>query len=99
TTKAPCATIEPRISSDQWVMSMVTMPPGSEIGRHTHASPHLVIAVTDLDMAIDSGDSTRQAKMLLGGVSWVPARLTHAIRNNSSHTLRFVTLEFTEGRK
>src|SRR5262245_51841165 len=44
--KGPCASIERRISSDQWAMSFVTMPPGSEIGRHTHAAPHLVVAVT-----------------------------------------------------
>src|SRR5262245_25374413 len=42
--KPACVTIERRISSDQWVMSFVTMPQRSRLERHTRALPNLVVA-------------------------------------------------------
>lgn len=97
--KVMCPAIERRISSDQWVMAFVTMPPGSFLEKHTHVVPHLVVAVSDVDLAVDTGGAASQAQLALGGVSWVPAGATHSVRNNTSHTARFVTLEFAEMKK
>jgi len=113
TTKAPCASIERRISSDRWVMSFVTMPPGSRLEEHTRAVPNLVVAVSNLDLTVVSGKSTREIKRTPGGFAWFSAGGTRSLIDsswltgvtgtliNSSHngTARFVTLEFTEGRK
>jgi quercetin dioxygenase-like cupin family protein len=114
-TKAPCTTIERRISSDQWVMSFVTMPAGGRFERHTRALPNLVVAVSDLALTVVSGSSTRETKCAPGGVAWFPAGADHELTSgarawlsgvsgtliNSSNksAAKFVTLEFTENKK
>lgn len=97
--KSVCPSLERRISSDQWVMSFVTMPPGSALEKHTHTTPHLVVAVSDVDLTVDTGTAASPAKLPLGGVAWVPAGVTHSARNNTASTARFVTLEFAELKK
>jgi len=112
TTKAPCATIERRISSDQWVMSFVTMPPGSRLERHTRAVPNLVVAVSDVDLTVVSGSSSREIKRTPGGLAWFPAGnhqpissawltgVSGTLINSSNHSAaKFVTLEFAENTK
>jgi quercetin dioxygenase-like cupin family protein len=94
-----CPTVERRITSDQWVMSFVTMPPGSALDKHTHTTPHLVVAVSDVDLTVDTGAALTQSKLAVGGVAWVPAGVTHSARNNTTNTQRFVTLEFAELKK
>lgn len=89
-----CPTIERRITSDQWVMSFITMPPGSALEKHTHTTPHLVVAVSDMDLTVDTETAVNPGKLAVGGVAWVPAGVTHSIRNSASNTARFVTLEF-----
>lgn len=97
--KMLCPAIERRISSDQWVMAFVTMPPGSALDKHTHTTPHLVVAVSDVDLRVDTGAAPTQSKLAVGGVAWVPAGVTHSAGNNTPSTQRFVTLEFAEMKK
>lgn len=97
--KSVCPSIERRITSDHWVMSFVTMPPGSALEKHTHTTPHLVVAVSDLDLTVDTGSAASQSKLAVGDVTWVPAGVTHSARNNTPTTQRFVTLEFAELKK
>lgn len=91
-----CPTIERRISSDQWTALYVTMPAGSRLDKHTHATPHLVVAVTELDLTQQIGDETRHTKVPAGGYAWVPAGLTHTLTNSSAKAAQYVALEFTE---
>jgi quercetin dioxygenase-like cupin family protein len=91
-----CPTMERRISSDQWIATYVTMPAGSRLDKHTHASPHLVAAITDLDLTQQVGDETRHTKVPAGGYAWVPAGLTHTLTNSGTKTAQYVALEFTE---
>lgn len=75
------------------------MPPGSALDKHTHTAPHLVVAVSDVDLTSDNGASTSRTKLAIGGVSWEPAGVTHSVRNNTGNTARFVVLEFLENTK
>jgi quercetin dioxygenase-like cupin family protein len=110
--KSACASVERRISSDQWVMSFVTMPPGSRLEKHTRAVPNLVVAVSNLDLTVVSGSSTREIKRAPGGLAWAHAGnhplvnsawltgVTGTLINSSNDSAaRFVTLEFTENKK
>jgi quercetin dioxygenase-like cupin family protein len=94
-----CPSIERRISSDQWVMSFITMPPGASVEKHTHPMPHLVVAVSNVDLTVDTGSSVSHSKLAIGGVAWVAAGVTHSVRNDTASAARFVTLEFTENKK
>jgi len=89
-----CAESEKRISSDQWTMSMVTLPASSRLEKHTHSSPHLVIAVSDIDLTSQSDSGSNNLKRQPGGLAWVPAGVTHTLANNSDKSVQFVTLEF-----
>jgi quercetin dioxygenase-like cupin family protein len=110
--KSACPSMERRISSDQWVMSFVTMPPGSHLERHTRALPNLVVAVSNLDLTVVSGSSTREIKRTPGGLAWSQAgnhQLINStwltgvsgtlINSSNNSAAKFVTLEFAENKK
>lgn len=83
-----------RISSDQWMMSLITLPPTAGLKKHTHTMPHLVIAVSALDLTSQSDAGSNNIHQGPGGLSWVPAGNTHTLTNNSTKPAQFVTLEF-----
>jgi quercetin dioxygenase-like cupin family protein len=89
-----CPETEKRVSADQWTASLVTMPSSTRLERHTHTAPHLVIAVSDLDLTSDTGSASNNFKRQPGGLAWVPAGVTHTLTNNSAKPARFITLEF-----
>lgn len=89
-----CPNTVPRISSDQWTVSLVTLPPSSRMWKHTHTMPHLVIAVSDLDLTSQTESASSNIKREPGGLAWVPAGVTHTLANNSQRPAQFVTLEF-----
>jgi quercetin dioxygenase-like cupin family protein len=90
-----CPETEKRVSADQWTASLVTLPSSTRLERHTHTAPHLVIAVSDLDLTSDTGSASNNFKRQPGGLAWVPAGVTHTLMNNSAKPARFITLEFT----
>src|SRR5262249_53087616 len=85
---------ETLISSDQWTVSLVTMLPSSRLEKHTHAAPHLVVPVSDLDLTQQTASASSAIKRAPGEIGWVPAGVTHTLFNNSSRPARFVALEF-----
>lgn len=89
-----CPGVQRRITSDQWTVSFVTMPPSARLEKHTHAVPHLIIAVSDLNMTAQSETSNSEIKRTPGGFAWVPAGTTHSIVNKGSDAARYVTLDF-----
>ena len=89
-----CPTVHRRIVADQWQVSLVRMPPSSRLEKHTHTLPHLVVAVSDLDLGSQTDSATAAVKKAPGGLAWVPSGVTHTLVNNSSRPAQFVTLEF-----
>jgi quercetin dioxygenase-like cupin family protein len=88
-----------RISADQWTISSVGMPPNAALEKHTHTMPHLVIAVSDLDLTSQTESAGSNVKKGPGGLAWVPSGVTHTLVNNSSKAAQFVTLEFKQDKQ
>jgi len=71
------------------------LQPGGVIPRHHHAGPHLVVALTDLELRIDiAGKAPATLTQKAGEARWVPGDLTDAITNTGHTPAKFVTLEF-----
>jgi quercetin dioxygenase-like cupin family protein len=76
-------------------VSEVTLDPDGAVPSHHHDGPHLLIAVTDLNLRsdIEDGESIA-AKSNAGDVKWLPGGYTHTLTNVGKNPARFVTVEF-----
>ncbi len=92
--KANCSKVVYNISSDQWLASLMTVPPSSQLERDMHGNPHLVIAVSDLDLTSQTGAASNSIQRQPGGLLWVPAGHAYTLVNKSQNPAKFVTLEF-----
>jgi len=92
--KESCPTIARSISSDQWTVSMVTLPPSSRLEKHTHTTPHLAVAVSDLNLTQEIGAATSEIKKATGDLAWVPSGVMHTVINGSAKPAQYVALEF-----
>jgi quercetin dioxygenase-like cupin family protein len=71
------------------------LQPGGMLPRHHHAGPHLVVAVSDLDLRSEvEGKAPQPVKVAAGDFKWVPGGSTHTVMNVGDKTAKFVTLEF-----
>jgi quercetin dioxygenase-like cupin family protein len=73
----------------------VQLQPGASIPKHHHAGPHLLVAVTDLDLRSDvEGQGSKPAQLKAGDAKWVPGGYSHTLTNTSKQMARFITFEF-----
>ena len=87
--------IEMLFMKDGVRVSEVTLEPGAIIPSHHHDGPHLLVAVTDLDIRSDvEGMSPMPGKFKSGDVKWLPGGYTHTLTNVGKSPARFVTVEF-----
>jgi quercetin dioxygenase-like cupin family protein len=64
-------------------------------GRHHHAGPHLVIALTDLSFRAENPDkSATNMEMKAGEVKWIDGGITHTVTNVGSGPAKLVSFEF-----
>jgi hypothetical protein len=77
------------------------LQPGGVVPMHHYAGPHLLIAVSDLDLRTDvpantptSPQATMPTHFKSGDSKWLPANYSHALTNTGSASAKFVTLEF-----
>src|SRR5712692_958306 len=76
-------------------VSEVDLQPGGVLPKHHHAGPHLVVAVSDLDMRSDvEGMGPMPGHFKSGDVKWLPGGYTHTLTNVGKQEAKFVTLEF-----
>jgi quercetin dioxygenase-like cupin family protein len=76
-------------------VSEVNLEPGAVVPSHHHDGPHLLVAVTDLDIRSDVGGmGPLPGKFNSGDVKWLPGGYTHTLTNMGKSPARFVTLEF-----
>jgi quercetin dioxygenase-like cupin family protein len=76
-------------------VSEVNLEPGAIVPSHHHDGPHLLVAVTDLDIRSDvEGMSPMPGKFKSGDVKWLPGGYTHTLMNVGKSPARFVTVEF-----
>ena len=83
-------------ASDQWTASLVKLPPSASLEKNASSLPHLLIAVSELDLASVSATETGSDRIKRGpgGLAWVPGGKSHWLANDTSKPAQFVTLEF-----
>jgi quercetin dioxygenase-like cupin family protein len=76
-------------------VSEIELQPGATIPSHHHSGPHLVVALTDLDVRSDvEGQGPMPGHIKSGDVKWLPGGYTHTLTNTGKQEAKFVTLEF-----
>jgi beta-alanine degradation protein BauB len=73
----------------------VEVQPGATVPSHHHDGPHLLVAVTDLEIRSDvEGQGPMPGHFKAGDVKWLPGGYTHTLTNTGQAPARFVTVEF-----
>jgi len=76
-------------------VSEVNLEPGAVVPSHHHDGPHLLVALTDLEIRSDvEGMGPMPGKFKLGDIKWLPGGYTHTLTNVGKSPARFVTVEF-----
>ena len=76
-------------------VSEVDLEAGATVPSHHHNGPHLLVAVSDLDVRSDvEGMGPMPGKFKAGDVKWLPGGYTHTLTNTGAHAARLVTVEF-----
>jgi quercetin dioxygenase-like cupin family protein len=75
------------------------LQPGGVVPMHHHTGPHLLVAVSDLDIRSDvTGTGPMSGPMpghfKAGDSKWLPGGYSHTITNTGKKPAKFVTLEF-----
>jgi quercetin dioxygenase-like cupin family protein len=76
------------------------LQPGGMVPTHHHQGPHLLIAVTDLNLREDGRLGKMNDKGYVighldaGASKWLPANISHTITNTGDNPAKFITLEF-----
>jgi quercetin dioxygenase-like cupin family protein len=71
------------------------LQPGSVVPMHHHTGPHLLVAVSDLDIRSDvEGMGPMPGHFKSGDSKWLPGNYSHTITNTGHQPAKFVTLEF-----
>jgi quercetin dioxygenase-like cupin family protein len=69
--------------------------PGGVVPKHHHDGPHVVIAVTDLDLRSDvEGKGASKVELKAGEAAWRKGGDTHTVTNVGKQNARLITLEF-----
>jgi quercetin dioxygenase-like cupin family protein len=76
-------------------VSEVNLDAGATVPSHHHNGPHLVVAISDLDLRSDvEGQGPMPGRFKAGDIKWLPGGYTHTLTNTGEHAARFVTVEF-----
>jgi len=76
-------------------VSEFELQPGATIPKHHHTGPHLLVAITDLDLSSDKdGHGPMLGHFKSGDAEWLPRGYSHTLTNIGHGLAKFVTLEF-----
>jgi quercetin dioxygenase-like cupin family protein len=76
-------------------VSEVDLEPDATIPSHHHDGPHVLVAISDLDIRSDvDGKGPMPGKFKSGDVKWLLGGYTHTLTNVGKSPARFVTVEF-----
>ena len=89
-----CAQRRKLISSDQWSVWMITVPPTAQAEKYLHTAPQLIVPVSNLGFGVQAGSTDTPIVRGPGQIDWLPGRPMHALINNARTQARFVALEF-----
>lgn len=75
-------------------VSSIEIEPGATIASHHHDGPHLLVAVSDLEIRSDvEGQGPMAGHFKSGDVKWLPGGYSHTLTNTGKDKARFVTVE------
>ncbi len=67
----------------------VELRAGGELPLHTHSGPHLAVAVTDLEVTLETkGKPARVLRKKAGEYDWIPGGVTHTVTNTGKSGIR-----------
>ena len=76
-------------------VSETELEPGGVIPLHHHIRPHMLVAVTDVELRSDEeGQPPTTDHFKSGDVKWIPGGFSHTLTNTSTKPEKYVTLEF-----
>jgi oxalate decarboxylase/phosphoglucose isomerase-like protein (cupin superfamily) len=76
-------------------VSEFELQPGGVVPMHHHTGPHLLVAVSDLDIRSDvAGQGPTPGHFKSGDSKWLPGNYSHTVTNTGKAPAKFVTLEF-----
>jgi quercetin dioxygenase-like cupin family protein len=76
-------------------VSEIELQPGGVLPKHRHTGPHLVVAISDLDLRNDvEGQPASRAELKSGDIKWIASGYTHTLTNVGKQQAKFVILEF-----
>jgi quercetin dioxygenase-like cupin family protein len=91
----PGGTKQILFANDGVRVSEFELQPGGVVPMHHHAGPHLLVAVSDLDIRSDvQGQGPMAGHFKSGDSKWLPGGYSHSITNVGHLAAKFVTLEF-----
>ena len=72
------------------------LQPGGVVPKDHHAGPHLMVAVTDVQLKSEpaGGKPATTSKVQAGDIRWVEAHVTHAVTNTGDKPARYIVFEF-----
>lgn len=71
------------------------LQPGGIVPMHHHKGPHLLVAVSDLEIRSDvEGLGSMPGHFKSGDSKWLPGGYSHSVTNVGHRAAKFVTLEF-----
>jgi quercetin dioxygenase-like cupin family protein len=75
--------------------SEIILQPGATLPKHHHAGPHLLVAISDLEIRSDVvGQGPMLGYFKSGDVKWLPGGYSHTLTNVGKAEAKFITLEF-----
>jgi quercetin dioxygenase-like cupin family protein len=75
--------------------SEIMLQPGAMLPNHHHAGPHLLVAVSNLEIRSDvAGQGPMLGYFKSGDVKWLPGGYSHTLTNVGKAEAKFITLEF-----
>lgn len=90
--RTACITERYLFCTDKICVSSVEFGPGAVSEVHRHATPHMLIAVTDMDMKDEQvGKPAADRKLKSGEVEYLPAGIEHVLVNGP-RPARFITV-------
>ncbi len=72
-------------------VSEVELQPGAVVPKHDYTGPHLLVAVSDLDI---SSNVEGPAHFKSGDSKWLPGGYSQTVTNVGKQPIKFITLEF-----
>jgi quercetin dioxygenase-like cupin family protein len=93
--KTACVDEKYLFCTDKVCLSDVTLGEGAITTKHSHATDHMLVALTDYRLSDNvEGKGTNVRVQQSGGVEYIPAGITHQLTNVAQHPVRFLVIVF-----